>query len=157
MDKNVDYLMELWGAQIASKRYESAIPSSLAGLVDGGGLVIRSGEPGSADLSKVARYQVLDRAALAVDRHLLAMFQEPPAGLGVARAGSLYKLARYRYVTSPALEVSEQCRLLGVSPKTYHRWVSAMHSYMAGALAADTAVRPAWRALILSSNKNIAS
>lgn len=157
MDKNVDYLMELWGAQIASKRYESAIPSSLAGLVDGGGLVIRSGEPGSADLSKVARYQVLDRAALAVDRHLLAMFQEPPAGLGVARAGSLYKLARYRYVTSPALEVSEQCRLLGVSRRTYQYWLAALHEHMQAKLGSDLAVRGIWNTLILSSNKNAAS
>ncbi|NLD15893.1 MAG: hypothetical protein GX665_12535 [Gammaproteobacteria bacterium] len=157
MNQKVDYLMQLWGDQIASRRYESAIPSSLAGLADCGGLMIRSGEPGSADLSRVARYRVMDRTGLAVDRHLVLMFQEPPVGLGAARAGSLYKLARYRYVTSPALEVGEQCRLLGVSPKTYHRWVSALHEYMAAALGSDLAVKDAWQALILSSNKKAAS
>lgn len=157
MNQKVDYLMELWGEQIASKRYESAIPSSLAGLADCGGLMIRSGEPGSADLSRVARYQVMDRTAMAVDRHLLLMFQEPPVGLGVARAGSLHKLARYRYVTSPALEVGEQCRLLGISARTYAYWVNGLHEYMAQALIADTGVPTAWKALILSSSEDVAS
>lgn len=157
MNQQVDYLMQLWGDQIASKRYESAIPSSLAGLADCGGLMIRAGEPGSADLSKVARYQVLDRTAQAVDRHLMLLFEEPPVGLGVARAGSLHKLARYRYVTTPALEVGEQCRLLGVSARTYQYWLADLHGYMSAALGADRAVKDVWQALLLSSKKNLAS
>lgn len=147
MNAKVDYLLELWGSEQGAQRYEASVASPLAGLVDTGGLVTHSGSPGSKCLAEVAMYHTLSQSTQAVDRHLLAMFEDAPDGLGAGRAGSLYKLARMRYMATPRLLVTEQCKLLGIPKRTYQNWLSALHDYLAGPLSRDKGSRQAWAAL----------
>lgn len=147
MNVKVDCLLELWGSEVGRRRYEAAVPSSLAGLVGNGGMLARSGSPGSKCLLEAGRYMVLSSSTQAVDRHLLAMFEEAPKGLGASRAGSLYRLARARYVAMPRLLVAEQCKLLGVSRATYQRWLDTLHDYLADGLSKDVSMRDAWAEL----------
>lgn len=147
MNLKVDCLLELWGMEKSMKRTEAAISSPLGALADTGGLVMRSGSPGSRELAEVAMHQVLSRSALAVDRHLVRMFDEAPTGLGAGRAGSLYKLARARYMTTPRLLISEQCKLLGISKSTYQNWLDALHDHLAERLSEDLFCRDTWNEL----------
>ena len=90
---------------------------------------------------------LLSRSALAVDRHLVRMFDEAPTGLGAGRAGSLYKLARARYMTTPRLLISEQCKLLGISKSTYQNWLDALHDHLAERLSEDIFYCDTWNEL----------
>lgn len=156
MNVKVDCLLELWGAEVARKRYESALASPLAALIENGALV-RSGGAGSKCLAQVGRYVVLSKASEAIERHLTAMFEEAPRGVGGGRASSLYRLARARYALAPRLAVTEQCRLLAISSSTYKNWLAALHDYLSSALENDVSMRDLWLSLDRLSEIKIAS
>lgn len=136
MNKQVDAVLYAWGAEMAAGKLVASIPSQLGALIDNKG-VMSFGEGHGRCLSKVPMYLETSRRVDDVDMLLLQMFEDVEAGgLGSGRAASLWRLARVRYVVAPSCSLEEQFALVGVSHRTYHNWLSALHDYLAPHLAA---------------------
>ena len=136
MNKLVDAVLYAWGAEMAAGKLVASIPSQLGALIDNKG-VMSFGEGHGKCLSKVPMYLETSRRCDDVDMLLLKMFDDVDAGgLGSGRAASLWRLARVRYVVAPGCSLEEQFTLVGVSHRTYHNWLSALHEYLEPHLAA---------------------
>lgn len=136
MNKLVDAVLYAWGAEMAAGKLVASIPSQLGALIDNKGVMSFGGGQGQC-LSKVPMYLETSRRCDDVDMLLLQMFEDVEAGgLGSGRAASLWRLARVRYVVAPSCSLEEQFTLIGVSHRTYHNWLSALHEYLEPHLAA---------------------
>ena len=136
MNKQVDAVLYAWGAEMAAGKLVASIPSQLGALIDNKG-VMSFGEGHGRCLSKVPMYLETSRRVDDVDMLLLQMFEDVEAGgLGSGRAASLWRLARVRYVVASSCSLEEQFALVGVSHRTYHNWLSALHEYLEPHLAA---------------------
>ena len=136
MNKQVDAVLYAWGAEMAAGKLVASIPSQLGALIDNKG-VMSFGEGHGRCLSKVPMYLETSRRVDDVDMLLLQMFEDVDAGgLGSGRAASLWRLARVRYVVAASCSLEEQFALVGVSRRTYHNWLTALHDYLEPHLAA---------------------
>lgn len=135
MNKQVDAMLYAWGAEMAAGKLVASIPSQLGPLIDNKG-VMNFGDGHGKCLSKVPMYLETSRRCDDVDMLLLQMFDDVDAGgLGSGRAASLWRLARVRYVVAPGCSLEEQFALVGVSHRTYHNWLTALHDYLEPHLA----------------------
>lgn len=135
MNKQVDNVLYAWGAEVAAGKLVASIPSQLGALIENKG-VMHHGDGRGGCLSEVPVHLELSRRTSEVDGLLLQMFEDAAAGgLGSGRAASLWRLARVRYVVAPSCALEEQCALVGVAPRTYHNWLSALHEYLAPRLS----------------------
>ncbi|MFT0212850.1 hypothetical protein VQ643_09565 [Pseudomonas sp. F1_0610] len=133
MIKNVDLLLQFWGSELKNGKLEASIPSMLGSLAEDLATTgVRSSS--SKDLSLVPAHLKLSRLADDVDCALLMMFNDKDrGGLGnTGRAGSLWRLARVRYVRCVGVPINEQLLVLGISNGTYKRWLSDLHEFIAG-------------------------
>jgi hypothetical protein len=130
MIEAMETLLLAWGAEVISPRLDVSIRSPLATMSDdapGGGT------GGSRCLSTVECAVVMSRAVAVVDGALRLLAKDEPLGLG-SRGRVLQRLAGLRYCSQPRLLVAEQCRLLGISPRTYRTRVDELHVDLAAAL-----------------------
>ena len=135
MNKQVDELLYAWGAEMAAGKLVASIPSQLGALIDNKG-VMNHGDGRGGCLSKVPMHLEISRRTDDVDVLLLNMFETVEnGGLGSGRAASLWRLARVRYVVAVRCTAEEQHALVGVSQRTYHNWLSALHEYLAPRLS----------------------
>lgn len=130
MNKQVDAILYAWGAEMAAGKLVASIPSQLGALIDNKG-VMNHGDGRGQCLTKVPVHMELSRQTDDVDVLLLHMFETVEnGGLGSGRAASLWRLARVRYVVAASCTSEEQQALVGVSHRTYHNWLSALHDYL---------------------------
>lgn len=135
MNKQVDAVLYAWGAEMAAGKLVASIPSQLGALIDNKG-VMHHGDGRGGCLSKVPMHLEISRRTGAVDELLLQMFNDvDDGGLGSGRAASLWRLARVRYVVAVNCTMEEQHALVGVTARTYHNWLSALHDYLETRLA----------------------
>lgn len=130
MNKHVDAVLYAWGAEMAAGKLVASIPSQLGALIDNKG-VMNYGDGRGQCLTKVPVHLELSRSTGEIDELLLQMFNDvDEGGLGSGRAASLWRLARVRYVVASSCTSEEQHVLVGVSPRTYHNWLTALHDYL---------------------------
>lgn len=130
MIEAMETLLVAWGAEVISPKLDVSIRSPLGSM---GESAPAGGSRGGSNLSSVECAVVMSRAAAAVDAALQGMAKDEPLGLG-SRGRVLVRLAGLRYCSQPRLLVAEQCRLLGVSPRTYRTRVDELHVDLQAAL-----------------------
>ncbi len=125
----METLLLAWGAEQISPYLDVSIRSPLGSM----GEDAPASVGGTRCLSTVECAVVMSQAAAAVDAALQAMAMDEPLGLG-SRGRVLVRLAGLRYCSQPRLLVAEQCRLLGISPRTYRTRVDELHVDLAATL-----------------------
>lgn len=129
MIETMETLLAAWGAEQISPYLDVSIRSPLGSM----GEDAPASAGGTRCLSTVECAVAMSRAAAAVDAALQGMAKDEPLGLG-SRGRVLVRLAGLRYCSQPRLLVAEQCRLLGVSPRTYRTRVDELHVDLQAAL-----------------------
>lgn len=129
MIEAMETLLVAWGAEQISPCLDVSIRSPLGSM----GEDAPASAGGTRCLSTVECAVVLSRAAAVVEGALRLLAKDEPLGLG-SRGRVLHRLAGLRYCSQPRLLVAEQCRLLGVSPRTYRTRVDELHVELQSAL-----------------------
>ncbi|SDF22906.1 hypothetical protein [Phytopseudomonas seleniipraecipitans] len=130
MNKVIEALLVAWGNEVISPALDVSIRSPLGTMDEEGGRAVG----GSRCLSSVECEVAVSRASAAVATGLaLLAADEADGGLG-SRGRAMQYLALVRYTSLRPQPVVAQCRVLGISVRTYRTRVGELHAALAEVL-----------------------
>lgn len=123
MNEVIEALLVAWGNEVISPALDVSIRSPLGTMDEQGG---RSVGGSRCLLTSVEMSVALSPSSRLVQKALNEVAEDEPVGLG-ALGRVIVKLAAVRYGQQQKLQVREQCRLLGISERTYRDRVKDLH------------------------------
>lgn len=123
MNEVIEALLVAWGNEVISPALDVSIRSPLGTMDEEGA----RGVGGSRCLlTSVEMSVALSPSSRLVQKALNELAEDEPVGLG-ALGRVVVKLAAVRYGQQQKLQVREQCRVLGISERTYRDRVKDLH------------------------------